>query len=92
VLRSQIEAAHERAIDQALAYAVERVPMIRQRLDQTTVIHAKATGLIATSWRHTTARAVTEQASDPQLHSHMLLHGAVSEVVIDVNDVPGQER
>ncbi|MGO9900116.1 MAG: relaxase domain-containing protein [Solirubrobacteraceae bacterium] len=33
--------------------------------------------MIATSWRHTTARAVDDQVPDPQLHSHVLLHGAV---------------
>ena len=33
--------------------------------------------MIATSWRHTTARAVADQPPDPQLHSHVLLHGAV---------------
>jgi AAA domain/TrwC relaxase len=51
--------------------------MIRQRIDQQTVIHAKPKGLIATSWRHTTARAVAGQLPDPQLHSRVLLHGAV---------------
>lgn len=34
-------------------------------------------GLVATSWRHTTARAVADQAPDPQLHSHVVLHAAV---------------
>jgi conjugative relaxase-like TrwC/TraI family protein len=76
-LRAQIERAHERAIDRALAYSVEQVAMIRQRVDQDTVIHAKPTAVIATSWRHTTARAVENQPPDPQLHSHVLLHGAV---------------
>jgi conjugative relaxase-like TrwC/TraI family protein len=76
-LRAQIERAHEQAIDRALAYSVERVAMIRQRVDQETVIHVKPAGVIATSWRHTTARAVADQPPDPQLHSHVLLHGAV---------------
>jgi conjugative relaxase-like TrwC/TraI family protein len=76
-LRAEIERAHERAIDRALSYSVERVAMIRQRVDQETVIHAKPAGVIATSWRHTTARAVADQPPDPQLHSHVLLHGAV---------------
>jgi conjugative relaxase-like TrwC/TraI family protein len=76
-LRGEIEGAHERAIDRALVYSVDRVAMIRQRIDQETVIHAKPTGVIATSWRHTTARAVADQPPDPQLHSHVLLHGAV---------------
>jgi conjugative relaxase-like TrwC/TraI family protein len=76
-LRAKIERAHEWAIDRALAYSVERVSMIRQRVDQETVIHAKPAGVIATSWRHTSARAVENQPPDPQLHSHVLLHGAV---------------
>ncbi len=76
-LREEIEAAHEQAIDRALQYSVERVAMIRVRVDKQTVIHAKPVGLVATSWRHTTARAVGDQVPDPQLHSHVLLHGAV---------------
>ncbi len=51
--------------------------MIRERLDRQTVIHARPAEVIATSWRHTTARAVNDQPPDPQLHSHVLLHGAV---------------
>jgi conjugative relaxase-like TrwC/TraI family protein len=75
-LRGQIEAAHEIAIDRALDYAVRQVPMLRQRADGSTVLHAKAVGVVATSWRHTTARAVANQVPDPQLHSHVLLHAA----------------
>jgi hypothetical protein len=51
--------------------------MLRRRVGQDTVVHEKATGLIATSWRHSTARAVQDQVPDPQLHSHVLLHGAI---------------
>ncbi|MGI8411628.1 MAG: MobF family relaxase [Solirubrobacteraceae bacterium] len=76
-LRERIEDAHEQAIDRALHYAGEHAPMIRERLDQQTVIHARPVEVIATSWRHTTARAVDDQPPDPQLHSHVLLHGAV---------------
>jgi conjugative relaxase-like TrwC/TraI family protein len=76
-LRAGIERAHERAIDDALRYSVGRVAMIRQRVDADTVTHVKPTSVIATSWRHTTARAVADQPPDPQLHSHVLLHGAV---------------
>jgi conjugative relaxase-like TrwC/TraI family protein len=75
-LRERIEAAHEVAIGRALNYAVRRVPMLRQRVDGDTVLHAKAVGVVATSWRHTTARAVADQVPDPQLHSHVLLHAA----------------
>ena len=73
-LRERIEAAHEIAIDRALDYAVRHVPMLRQRVDADTVLHANAVGVVATSWRHTTARAVADQVPDPQLHSHVLLH------------------
>ena len=75
-LRGRIEVAHEIAIGRALDYAVRQVPMLRQRLDATTVVHANAVGVVATSWRHTTARAVADQVPDPQLHSHVLLHAA----------------
>ena len=75
-LREQIEAAHELAIDRALGYAVKHVEMLRHRGDGGAVLHAKAVGVVATSWRHTTARAVADQVPDPQLHSHVLLHAA----------------
>jgi conjugative relaxase-like TrwC/TraI family protein len=78
-LRARVEAAHEAAVDRALAYAVRQVPMLRRRVSQDTAVHEKATGVIATSWRHSTARAVEQQVPDPQLHSHVLLHGAVRE-------------
>ena len=75
-LRGRIEAAHEIAIGRALDYAVRQVPMLRQRVDANTILHDKAVGVVATSWRHTTARAVADQVPDPQLHSHVLLHAA----------------
>jgi conjugative relaxase-like TrwC/TraI family protein len=76
-VRLKIEQAHETAVDRALSYATRQVPMLRRRVDTTKVVHEKATGLVATSWRHTTARAVADQVPDPQLHSHVLLHAAV---------------
>ena len=76
-LRAEIEAAHETAIDRALIYAVRQVSMLRRKVSQDTVVHENAVGLVATSWRHTTARAVADQPPDPQLHSHVLLHAAV---------------
>jgi conjugative relaxase-like TrwC/TraI family protein len=75
-LRERIEAAHETAIGRALDYSVQHVAMLRQRVDADTVVHAEAVGVVATSWRHTTARAVADQVPDPQLHSHVLLHAA----------------
>ncbi|MGH3266501.1 MAG: MobF family relaxase, partial [Trebonia sp.] len=76
-LRQRIEQAHEQAVDRALTYAMRQVPMLRRRINQEKVLHEKATGLVATSWRHTTARAVADQVPDPQLHSHVLLHAAI---------------
>jgi len=76
-LRAQLEAAQERAVDAALAHAVEYVPMVRRRVDKATVLRETPAELIASSWRHTTARAVAGRAPDPQLHSHVVLHGAV---------------
>jgi conjugative relaxase-like TrwC/TraI family protein len=76
-LRKQIELAQERAVDGALAHAVAFVPMVRRRVDRDTVLRETPGELLATSWRHTTARAVAGRAPDPQLHSHVVLHGAV---------------
>jgi conjugative relaxase-like TrwC/TraI family protein len=76
-LRGRLEAAHEHAIDRTLDYAVAEVAMIRERVGSESVIHARPAKVIATSWRHTTARAVSGRSPDPQLHSHVLLHAAV---------------
>jgi conjugative relaxase-like TrwC/TraI family protein len=76
-LRAGVESAHEAAIDRAVRYAVAQVLMVRQRLDADTVSHVKAVDVVATSWRHSTARAVKDRVPDPQLHSHVLLHAAV---------------
>jgi conjugative relaxase-like TrwC/TraI family protein len=76
-LRARIERAHEAAIDRALEYSVRHVAMIRERVDTGAVVHSKPNDLVATSWRHTTARGVDGRAPDPQLHSHVLLHAAV---------------
>ncbi len=75
--RERIEVALETAVDRALAYATGQVSMVRRRVGRGTVVHEKPAGLVATSWRHTTARAVAQQRPDPQLHSHVLLHAAV---------------
>jgi len=76
-LREQLEAAQERAVDAALEHAVEFVPMVRRRVDKETVRRETPAELLASSWRHTTARAVAGRPPDPQLHSHVVLHGAV---------------
>jgi conjugative relaxase-like TrwC/TraI family protein len=76
-LRGRIEAAHEQAVDAAVGHALAFVPMVRRRLDRETVVRERPAELVATSWRHTTARAVGDQPPDPQLHSHVLVHAAV---------------
>ncbi len=76
-LRAQMERAQELAVDRAVAYSLEQVAMVRERVDGQTVIHCRAADVIATSWRHTTARAVEGRPPDPQLHSHVLIHAAV---------------
>jgi conjugative relaxase-like TrwC/TraI family protein len=75
-LRAAIESAHEQAVDRAISYAVEHVAMVRERADGEAPVHVRALDVVATSWRHTTARAVDGAAPDPQLHSHVLLHTA----------------
>jgi conjugative relaxase-like TrwC/TraI family protein len=76
-LRAEIESCQERAVDRAVAYATAQVEMTRRRLDQKTVVRERAVEVLASSWRHTTARAVAGRAPDPQLHSHTLIHGAI---------------
>jgi conjugative relaxase-like TrwC/TraI family protein len=76
-LRQRIEQAHEQAISRSVQYAIQQVRMIRERIGPGTVVHALAADVVASSWRHTTARSVGERLPDPQLHSHVLLHGAV---------------
>jgi len=76
-LRAQLEMAQERAVDAALAHATEYVPMVRRRVDKETVRRETPAELLASSWRHTMARAVAGRPPDPQLHSHVVLHGAV---------------
>jgi len=76
-LRAQLEVAQERAVTAALGHATEFVPMVRRRVDRSTVLRETPAELIASSWRHTTARAVAGRPPDPQLHSHVVLHAAV---------------
>lgn len=76
-LRGGIEAAHERAVDVAIDYALDVVPMVRRRVSREAVVRERPTEVLATSWRHTTARGVKGRPPDPQLHSHVLVHGAV---------------
>jgi conjugative relaxase-like TrwC/TraI family protein len=75
--REQIEGAHARAVESAVAYMREWVPVVRRRYGgQAVEEHAK--DLIAVEYRHTTARGVSgAEAPDPQLHSHVVISGAI---------------
>jgi conjugative relaxase-like TrwC/TraI family protein len=66
-LRSAVERAHELAVDRATRYAVAQVAMIRERVSAGTVIHTQAADVVATGWRHSTARAVADPSSMPRL-------------------------
>lgn len=75
--REQIEAAHARAVESTVQYLRDQVPVVRRRYDgQVMEEHAK--DVIAAEYRHTTARGVGgSQAPDPQLHSHVVISGAI---------------
>jgi conjugative relaxase-like TrwC/TraI family protein len=77
--REQIEAAHATAVEQTILYLREQVPVVRRRYSGQ-VVEEHAKDVIATEYRHTTARGVAgAQAPDPQLHSHVVITGAVRE-------------
>jgi conjugative relaxase-like TrwC/TraI family protein len=75
--REQIEQAHGRAVEQTIHHLREQVPVVRRRYSGQ-VVEENAKDVIATEYRHTTARGVSgAQAPDPQLHSHVVITGAV---------------
>jgi conjugative relaxase-like TrwC/TraI family protein len=77
--REQIEQAHGRAVEQTIHHLREQVPVVRRRYSGQ-VVEEHAKDVIATEYRHTTARGVSgAQAPDPQLHSHVVITGAVRE-------------
>jgi conjugative relaxase-like TrwC/TraI family protein len=77
--RADMEAAHESAVAQAMEYVTETVPSIRRRYGGV-VVEEPAKELIAAEYRHTTARGVLSgDAPDPQLHSHVVVTGAIRE-------------
>jgi conjugative relaxase-like TrwC/TraI family protein len=77
--RAQIEQAHGRAVEQTIHHLREHVPVVRRRYSGQ-VVEEHAKDVIATEYRHTTARGVSgAQAPDPQLHSHVVITGAVRE-------------
>jgi conjugative relaxase-like TrwC/TraI family protein len=77
--REQIEAAHAAAVERSMAYLKERVPVVRRRYSGQ-VVEEQAKDVIATAYRHGTARGVSgAEAPDPQLHTHVVISGAVRE-------------
>ena len=77
--RETIEQAHTRAVARSMAYLREQVPVVRRRYSGQ-VVEEPARDVIAAEYRHTTARGVTaSQAPDPQLHSHVVITGAIRE-------------
>ncbi len=77
--REQIEAAHAKAVERSMEYLKERVPVVRRRYDGQ-VVEEQAKDVIATAYLHTTARGVSgAEAPDPQLHTHIVISGAVRE-------------
>ncbi len=77
--REQIEAAHARAVESTVRYLRKQVPVVRRRYDGR-VVEEHAKDVIAAEYRHTTARGVGgARAPDPQLHSHVVISGAVRE-------------
>lgn len=77
--RAQIEQAHANAVEQAVVYMRERVPLVRRRYGAG-VVEEPAKDLIAVEYRHTTARGVSgADAPDPQLHSHVVITSVVRE-------------
>ena len=78
--REQIEAAHARAVENTVRYLRDQVPVVRRRYDGQ-VVEEHAKDVIAAEYPHTTARGVSgARAPDPQLHSHVVISGAVREV------------
>jgi len=75
--REELEAAHTRAVLRTVDDLRERVPVVRRRYDGQ-VVEEQAKDVIATAYRHTTARGVAgAEAPDPQLHTHVVITGAV---------------
>lgn len=77
--REQIEQAHGVAVARALDHLRENTPVIRRRKNGQ-VIEENAKDILAAEYRHTTARGVTgAETPDPQMHSHVVVTGAVRE-------------
>ncbi|MDW5595926.1 MobF family relaxase [Conexibacter stalactiti] len=72
--RAEIEQAHRAAVEQAVGYLAEMVPLTARwdpALGSSTP--AKAAHVHAAEFLHTTARGVGDGAPDPQIHSHVVI-------------------
>ncbi|HXQ01085.1 MAG TPA: MobF family relaxase, partial [Solirubrobacteraceae bacterium] len=77
--REQIEDAHGRAVARTLEHVRESVPVVRRRYSGE-VVEERAKDVLAVEYRHTTARGVSgAETPDPQMHSHVVVTGAVRE-------------
>jgi conjugative relaxase-like TrwC/TraI family protein len=88
--RADMEAAHASAVAQAMEYVTETIPAVRRRYSGV-VVQEPAKELIAAEYRHTTARGVLSgEAPDPQLHSHVVVTGAIREddLIVAVSSRP----
>jgi conjugative relaxase-like TrwC/TraI family protein len=75
--RGEIEGAHGAAVAEAMRYLVDGTPTVRRR-NGGLVVEEHARALVAAEYRHTTARGVMSgDPPDPQLHSHVVVTGAV---------------
>jgi len=75
--RSAVEAAHDRAVLVALRHIEDMVPLLRRRAGDG-IVHERAAGIIASRFRHHTARLsaaqyAAGQSPDPQLHDHVVI-------------------
>jgi len=74
-----VEQAHARAVERAVGYLREQVPVVRRRYGGP-VVEELARDVIAAEFRYTTVRGVSgEQVPDLQLHSRVVVTGAVRE-------------
>ncbi|MBA3809114.1 MAG: relaxase domain-containing protein [Solirubrobacterales bacterium] len=74
--RAGVELAHGRAVSRALGHLRGEIPVVREGAGGQVLSPAR--DVIAAEFRHTTARGVSGGgAPDPQLHSHVVVTGAV---------------
>ncbi|SAI46651.1 conjugal transfer protein [Bordetella ansorpii] len=67
-----VVAAHDRAVEAALAHMERHYAYARQRVDGR--VHIESTGnIVVAAWRHETARPTKGSPPDPQLHTHAIV-------------------